>query len=126
MSKGMSFIFGVFLVTATSFAHAGNRGVSNTITGAPGNSSAAHGSLGDTNCVGDVMSYNARQQGGLGHSLSGAPHGAVPGLISSIVTLGSMIWGTGMDCADFIANQPPPPPPPPGDGGGGTPPPPPP
>jgi len=120
MRKVITLALGVFLVTAASFASAAGHGVSNGITGAPGNSSAAHSPLGDTNCVGDVMSYNAHQQNGLGHTLSGgAPHGGVTGLISSIVTLGSMVWGTGMDCADFIANQPPPPPPPPGGGGPG-------
>lgn len=107
MKNFIPFVSSVFLLVMSSVTYAANTGVSNNITGDPGNSLAAHGGLndgwGDTNCVGDRFSQFARDNNGIGHGANTGDPGGITQVLSDVMTLGSIVRGVfGVDCADWV------------------------
>lgn len=86
----------VFLMVVAPVSYAANSGVSNNLTGDPGNSLAAHGgyldSGGDPNCIGDIQSRTARDIGGLGQIITLGEPGQITEILSGMVTLASVVW----------------------------------
>jgi len=108
MRISMVIMLSVFLMVAAPVSYAANSGVSNNITGDPGNSLAAHGGLndgwGDTNCVGDRFSQFARDNNGIGHGANTGDPGGITQVLSDVMTLGSIVRGVfGVDCTDWVA-----------------------
>ena len=107
MKDSMVIMLSVFLLVIAPVTNAANSGVSNNITGDPGNSLAAHGGLndgwGDTNCVGDRFSQFARDNNGIGHGANTGDPGGITQVLSDVMTLGSIVRGVfGVDCADWV------------------------
>ena len=107
MKDSIVIMLSVFLLVIAPVTNAANSGVSNNITGDPGNSLAAHGGLndgwGDTNCVGDRFSQFARDNNGIGHGANTGDPGGITQVLSDVMTLGSIVRGVfGVDCADWV------------------------
>ena len=106
MKTRITYILSVVLMVMATATYAANSGVSNIITGDPGNSAAARDVLGpgsgDANCVGDQMSQIAKNNKGASSSVKSGGPGSVTQRISLLVTIGSLVGLVGLDCSDFV------------------------